>query len=302
MNSCLCGNSKLDFMEKCPTCTMNDILSAEEITNVGVVDFEKVNVFVLPIFININYEKRLLGIQKVINNSKLSEFVYIEKTDKTFEYKDKNYSEFLMFVKNDYDEEVLNYVLSMLTISKARSYDFNFSDYDDVSILRYITNDMTPLQIRALNILFLRYKNNFIQLTKAGIYGFNFLGTITDDLRNKSFDEVIEKIGLQCIVEDDNKYIISLGRGTFNANSLINIFKIYLKVFEIAKSLNAENIKEFKTPLKFFDKVIENDDNMKEFVFSRCRIDNSVYNENLIKEYFGSYDYSDYDYDEDEDY
>ena len=120
-----------------------------------------------------------------------------------------------------------------------------------------------------------------------------------------TYKELIENIGLQQVVKEDCTYLIPIGRGTFNVSSMKSILTIFKNIFEIAKTLNSDNIQVFKTPRLFFSKVSENDNEhlvARRINSSRLDLDTSDCN---IDRYFGSYEYDDnydYDYDEDEDY
>lgn len=299
INTCTCGKDKLEFMEKCADCMLENIPTVDGYVPSS--QFERVNVFELPIFININYDNRIKYVQQVVDTTKLSESVMVIPTNVVHDYDDKKYNEYILVIKKDINFDVLSYVLQMLSKTRARSYDFTFCDESKINFLKYRTTEFTDEQIRALNILLLRYSDILTDLTVARIYNHKIFGETTKEMLSMTYKELIENIGLQQVAKEDCTYLIPIGRGTFNVSSMKSILTIFKNIFEIAKTLNSENIQEFKTPRLFFSKVSVNDDDClvsRRINSSRLDLNTSDCN---IDRYFGSYEYDDnYDYDDED--
>lgn len=306
-----CGNDvEYTVNELCSSCMSKKIFEENEHGSEYTVKLNQEERTIIPFFINARYENRIKAIRNFVYKG--YDTMEIIKTGIEKERDDKKYIGYNLEVKKGFMDNDFNYVLALLSDSKARCYDFVYTSSEKPESLT-IVKKLSNVNIENIHLLYARYKNEFYKITKNKS-NVNSIPIVfnNEQLRQVSrmeFDEVRTYIKNKFnIVKTDGEFAyIPVGRPTFNKN-IIFITDIFEKIILLSTTLNSENIKQYTSPAIFLKKVI-NDDVLLNFIQSRnALVDNSNFDyESYLSNNF-DYDSSDSyeegedgDYDEDDD-
>ena len=306
-----CGNNvEYTVNELCSSCMSKKIFEENEHGSEFSVKLNQEERTIIPFFINSRYENRIKAIRNFVYKN--YDTIEIIKTGIEKERDDKKYIGYNLEVKKGLMDNDFNYVLALLSDSKARCYDFTYTSTEKPETLT-IVKKLSNVNIENIHLLYARYKNEFYKITKnksnVNSIPIVFTNEQLSQVSRMEFNEVRNYIKNKFnIIKTDGEFAyIPVGRPTFNKNVVL-ITDIFEKVIEIATTLNAENIKQYTSPAIFMKKVV-NDEILLNFIKSRhALVDNNFDYESYLSNNF-DYDSSDSyeegedgDYDEDDEY